>query len=78
MPKRKHTFESALARLEEIVQNLEAGEISLDESIKAFEEGGELVKFCMSKLDAAEKKVKTLSKDDQGNFQLNLLDDESE
>ncbi len=73
MPRKQMTFEEALARLEEIVGKLEDGEIALDESIKAFEEGGYLVKFCLSKLDAAEKKVKKIEKDEQGDYQLSLL-----
>ena len=61
MPKQAKTFESALKRLEKIVNNMESGEISLDDSINALEEGNELVKFCLGKLDSAEKKVKKLS-----------------
>lgn len=73
MPKKQKTFEEALDRLEEIVNLLEAGEISLDKSINAFEEGGQLVKFCIAQLDNAEKKVKKLEKNDDGKFQLDLL-----
>ena len=74
MPKKKVlTFEDALNRLEEIVSQLETGEIVLDDSIKVFEEGSELVKFCLSKIDAAEKKVKKLEKDNKGDLQLKLL-----
>ena len=61
MPKQAKTFESALKRLEKIVNNMESGEISLDDSINALEEGNELVKFCLGKLDSAEKKVKKLN-----------------
>jgi exodeoxyribonuclease VII small subunit len=74
MPKKKVlTFEDALSRLEEIVSQLETGEIVLDDSIKVFEEGSELVKFCLSKIDTAEKKVKKLEKDNKGDLQLKLL-----
>jgi exodeoxyribonuclease VII small subunit len=62
MPKQAKTFESALKRLEEIVSRMESGDISLDESIKSLEEGSELVKYCLNKLDDAEKKVKNLDK----------------
>lgn len=61
MPKQTKTFESALSRLEEIVSQLESGEISLEDSIKALEEGSGLVKFCLNKLDDAEKKVEKLN-----------------
>lgn len=69
----KGKFEDALKRLEEIVQILESGEKSLEESIQLFEEGMELIGFCNKKLTEAEKKVKKLSKDSNGNFQLELL-----
>lgn len=69
----KGKFEDALKRLEEIVQILESGEKSLEESIKIYEEGMELITFCNNKLNEAEKKVKKLSKDTEGNFQLELL-----
>lgn len=74
MTKKKQSFEEALKRLEQIVTDLESGEITLEESIKSFEEGGELVKFCMKQLDEAEKRVKKLEKDENGQFQLSLLD----
>jgi exodeoxyribonuclease VII small subunit len=71
MSEQKLTFEQALEKLESIVERLESGEISLDESIEAFEEGQKLVRFCLEKLQTAEKKVKKLSKDGEGNFTLN-------
>ncbi len=55
------TFESAMARLEEIVRMLESGNAPLDTSLTLFEEGVALVKFCNSKLDTAEQKVKILT-----------------
>ena len=54
------TFESALARLEDLVHTLEAGNTDLDASLTAFEEGISLVRFCTEKLTAAEQKVKIL------------------
>src|SRR3990170_3953353 len=53
-------FEEALGRLEEIVQTLERGDLSLDESLKAFEEGVKLSKNCLKLLDDAEKRVEIL------------------
>ena len=75
MPKqaKTKTFESALKKLENIVNRMESGEISLDESIKALEEGNELVKFCLNKLDDAEKKVKKLDDSTDAEQQLELL-----
>ncbi|MCK9273766.1 MAG: exodeoxyribonuclease VII small subunit [Syntrophales bacterium] len=53
-------FEKALEKLEAIVREMEAGELTLDESLKAFQEGIELSRFCMNKLDEAERKVEIL------------------
>ncbi len=50
-------FESALARLEEITELLEAGEAKLEESIKLYTEGVEIAAFCGKKLNEAEKKI---------------------
>lgn len=72
----KQTFEQSLHRLEEIVDHLEQGDVSLDESIKMYEEGLALSKACMDKLTQAEVKLKKLSKDIEGNFQL--VDDQPE
>ncbi len=54
-------FEEAIKRLEEIVSRLEDPELSLDESLKLFEEGSKLVKVCEGMLDEAERRVKLLS-----------------
>ena len=55
--RKKKTFESSLARLEEIVRAMESGDAMLDESLALYEEGVKLVKFCTKTLDAAEQKV---------------------
>ena len=55
------TFETAIARLEEIVRSLESGNTPLDISLSLFEEGVSLVKYCNQKLDTAEQKVKILT-----------------
>ena len=60
------TFEAALARLEALVRTLEAGSEDLDASLRAFEEGISLVRFCTEKLETAEQKVKILLKDANG------------
>ena len=56
----KKTFESALARLEEITEEMEAGDLSLDISLKKFDEGIKLADFCNSKLTEARAKVELL------------------
>ena len=62
----KKTFEAALARLEEIVKQMEDGSAPLDKSLALFEEGVALVKFCTGELDSAEQKVKKLTKGEGG------------
>ncbi|MFZ1060601.1 MAG: exodeoxyribonuclease VII small subunit [Candidatus Rokubacteria bacterium RIFCSPLOWO2_02_FULL_68_19] len=59
-------FEDALARLEEIVQTLESGNLPLDESLKVFEEGIRLARSCAKYLEEAERKIELLTKDEAG------------
>ena len=66
MAQNNMNFESATARLEEIVKLLEKGNTSLDESLKLYEEGVHLVRFCNNALDEAEKKIKMLVIDTNG------------
>jgi exodeoxyribonuclease VII small subunit len=56
-------FEKAMGRLETIVQEMEKGEVSLEESLKLFEEGIRLSQVCTQKLDEAEGKVEILLKE---------------
>jgi exodeoxyribonuclease VII small subunit len=61
-------FEKKLGRLEEIVAKMESGDLSLEDSLKMFEEGVKLSRECNTQLQAAEQKVKVLlSIDAQGN-----------
>jgi exodeoxyribonuclease VII small subunit len=73
----KPTFESAMKRLEEIVQELEGGALNLDEALKTFQEGIKLSRFCAKKLDEAEKKVSILLQDESGNVRSEAFEDES-
>jgi exodeoxyribonuclease VII small subunit len=66
----KGSFEQSLKRLEKIVDSLEEGEVSLDESLKMFEEGIQLSKECMDTLNKAETRIKQLTKDINGKVQL--------
>lgn len=61
MAKEKKNFEQSLAQLEEIVTSLEQGDIALDESLKIFEEGVKLFKYCQKELDQANSKINILS-----------------
>ena len=56
----KEKFEDALEKLEEIVRRMEGGEMTLEESLKAFEEGMKLSRFCAKKLDEADRRVDIL------------------
>ena len=71
-------FEEAMQRLEEIVQGLDSGELSLEDSLKAFEEGMKLVKFCSNKLEEAEQKVSILVKENSGKHSLVPFEAEGE
>jgi exodeoxyribonuclease VII small subunit len=63
----KKTFEQAMKQLEQIVQDLESGDMPLEKAIKKFEEGIELSKYCTKKLDESEKKITILMQDSSGN-----------
>lgn len=65
MPK-PNDFENAFQQLETIVQRLEGEELSLDESLRLFEEGIRLSRFCHQKLEQVEKKIETILSDAQG------------
>lgn len=67
--KKEPTFEQALARLEEIVKELENGSAPLDQSLAMYEEGIKLVKLCGEKLDNAEQKIKILEKGENGEYE---------
>lgn len=62
------SFEDSLRRLQEIVEALEKGEITLDDTLTRFEEGMKLVEQCHAKLNEAEKKLRILVKDRDGNL----------
>ena len=57
------TFEKAMNKLEQIVQELESADLPLEKAIKKFEEGVQLSKFCSEKLDETEKRITILLKD---------------
>lgn len=60
------TFEQSIKELEEIASKLEAGDVTLDESLKLFEQGIKLSKSCQKMLDTAEKKVSVLMANEDG------------
>ena len=60
------SFEEAMGNLEKVVADLESGNLSLDESVKRFEEGMNLSKHCNQILEKAEKQINILVENDQG------------
>lgn len=71
-------FEEALKKLESIVDGLEQGKISLEESLKKYEEGIKLARYCSEKLDEAEKKIEILTKDSDGKLKKKPFNPEKE
>ena len=67
-------FEEAIADLQQVVEQLESGDLSLEDSLAAFEKGVGLVRYCNQKLSEVEKKVELLVKDKQGQLQLKAFD----
>jgi exodeoxyribonuclease VII small subunit len=61
---KKKSFEESIQRLEEIVSELENNEIKLDEMLGLYEEGSNLIKVCLAKLDDVEKKISVLNADE--------------
>lgn len=59
-------FEECLARLEQIVGSLEAGNLPLEESLRVFEEGIALARHCARYLEDAERRIELLAKDESG------------
>ena len=71
-------FETALTRLEEIVEELEKGDLPLEESLKYFEEGIKLSRVCNKRLEEAERKVQILLKDRSGAMVAKPFEEEEE
>jgi len=68
-------FEDALKKLEKIVEDLEKGDLSLDEALKKYQEGIELARICSQRLESAKKKIDVLVKNKKGEFELKGLDE---
>lgn len=68
---KKMNFDQALKRLEEIVEQLESGPISLEESLRLFEEGVKLAIYCQEELQKTDGKVSLLIRKMNGDLELN-------
>ena len=66
MNQENRTFEQNMQRLEQIVRTMERGDVPLEESLKLFQEGTELVKDCGKLLDKAQLQVKKIMTDSEG------------
>ena len=73
---KKKTFEKAMEQLEQVVADLETGDIPLEKALKKFEEGMALSKYCADRLDETEKKVSLLLADSQGQLQAHDFSEE--
>lgn len=68
-------FEESLKKLEKLVEDLEKGDLSLDEALKKYQEGIELARLCAQRLESAKKKIDVLVKNKKGEFELKPLED---
>ena len=68
------SFEAALEELESLVERMESGSLSLDESLAAFERGIRLTRQCQQSLSAAEQRVRVLLERDDGSLDAEALD----
>ncbi len=78
MARKKEKFEEALQKLEAIVAQMEEGDLPLEETLKAFEEGVRIARFCANKLDEAERKVEKLMRDQAGKLQTTSFSEEED
>ena len=76
MNEKNTTFEANMQRLEQIVRAMERGDVALDESLKLFQEGTELVRACGKLLDEAQLQIKKIAVDADGNPVETEFDDE--
>lgn len=73
MAKKEDNFEELMVKLEEITSKLETDKLSLDESVKLFEEGMEISKKCNEKIEDAEKRITILLKTNDGVKEENFV-----
>ncbi len=71
----KEKFEDALEKLENIVREMEAGEMPLDSALKSFEEGIRLIRFCSAKLEETQRRVEQLL-EKENSLQIKNFQDE--
>ena len=77
MNQQNQTFEASMARLEQIVRAMERGDVALDESLKLFQEGTDLVRQCGKLLDDAQLQIEKVVKGADGNPTFEEFQDEN-
>ena len=75
--KKKMTFEENIEKLEEILLKLEDEKLSLDMSVKLYEEGMKLISTCNRELEAAERKIKILTQKPSGEIEETPIDEDA-
>ena len=75
--KKKVSLENAMARLEEIVAEMESEKLPLDKSLKLYEEGVGLVARCSEELETAKRKIQILQQGKDGNIELVTVPEEN-
>ncbi|BDU50252.1 exodeoxyribonuclease VII small subunit [Haliovirga abyssi] len=68
--KKNLKFEEALLEIDEIIDELENGEVELEESVKKYEKAMEMIKFCKGKLDSIEGKIKKINLNESGDIEI--------
>lgn len=74
MAKKKMEFEKAMNRIEQIIEDIEYGEIALDKSVELYKEAMELSVFCAQSLQTVEQEIAILQKTFQDSFELKSFD----
>ena len=72
----KKTFEAALKQLEDIVRQMESGDLSLEQAVKKYEAGITYSKYCMDILEQTEKKITQLTRGNDGSIKEESFDNE--
>ncbi len=70
------SFEQAIDRLEDLVEQIESGEVGLEDALARYEQGQELIKRCRGILDKAERRIAELTEDDRGTPTITESDDQ--
>ena len=71
----KMSFEEAIKELEDIVDDLEKGEVSLEEAVSAYERGSKLKNICQKRLNDARMKVEKIKQDENGQISIENFDE---